>query len=299
MEIKSYKISAVIPTGQYANIQPSLEMEGGSIEQMSKEGMSHIRDMFDRYSDQQLKKFDVSESYKLFSFNEEGVSVDFDRINHVYKHNGNVLESASDFVKKYSKDFNPKLVAQNCEKSWGISAKEIQDMWSSNADISTELGNIIHKTLEHWIKFKDSGITIMGNTEKEENPAIPKHPVLRNIIKSFDKLCGGGNYLSEVFVTDIKNGKCGQIDRLKILDNAKKVCRVQDYKVNVGAEEINSSSKLSGPFKDMPANKLSKYQIQLSYYGQMLAESGWKVDGLDVFVYEDVWKLYELDSLKL
>lgn len=50
---------------------------------------------------------------------------------------------------------------------------------------------------------------------------------------------------------------------------------------------------------ELPKTKLSKYQLQLSFYATLLALSGWTVEGLDVFVYENGWKHYELEILSL
>ncbi len=300
MEIKSYKVSAVVPVAQYANIQPTIELEGGTIAEMQGEAMSHIKFMFDKYGEKPLNVSDsITEDIKLFSFNEKDVIVDFERIGHTYTYNGKKLESATKFIKPYTKAFNAEAISKNCEKGWGVDATEIQDMWGSNGKIATDFGNVIHETLEHWLKFKDNGATIMKNADKDINPALPRHPFLKGIIEDFDNICGEGIYLSEVFVTNIKDGTCGQIDRLQILDKEKKVCRIIDYKVNVGAKDITQSAKLSGPFKDLPANKLSKYQIQLNYYKKILEASGWKVESIDVYVLEDRWKLFTMETLKL
>ena len=84
-----------------------------------------------------------------------------------------------------------------------------------------------------------------------------------------------------------------------LLDKKKKICRIQDYKINVNSEEIKSSDAPLGEFSKLPANKLTKYQLQMSFYANMLEKSGWKVEGLDVFVYEDNWIHHELEVLKV
>ena len=301
MEIKSYKIQATIPTGQYANIQPSIEMEGDSIDEMSKVGLDHIKGLFSRYSELSFKEQQgvVSESIQMRSFNEKDVVVDFDSLAHKYVYNGKVFESASDFVKKHTKPFNATLVSKNCEKSWGVPATDIAKMWNSNGTLAASFGDVVHSALEHWIKFGSNGNTIMESTKKDVNPALPKHPFLKTVIEDFIKVAGVGEFYAEVFVTDVNGGRCGQIDRLKIIDKTKKICRVQDYKVNVNSEDISSENKLAKPFNELPANKLSKYQVQLSYYADILKKSGWTVEGLDVYVYEDTWKHYQLSLLEI
>ena len=117
---------------------------------------------------------------------------------------------------------------------------------------------------------------------------------------SFDKINKvKGRVVTEALVTDVENGLCGHADRIVIIDEKKKVCRVGDYKINVGAEEISSKNKVLAPFDYLPANKLSKYQLQMSVYANMLQKSGWTVEGLDVYVFESEWKHFELDILKV
>jgi hypothetical protein len=105
--------------------------------------------------------------------------------------------------------------------------------------------------------------------------------------------------LTEVLITDIKNGLCGRTDRLVVLDWDKKICRVGDYKINVDASEIMSRHKALPPFNKLPMNKITKYQIQMSIYANMLQKSGWTVTGLDVYVYEDEWQYYPLEVLQV
>ena len=303
MEIKSYKMSAVIPVMSYGNIQPSIELEGGTLEESQDFAMTHIKDIFARFADQPLKESDLvsSESVKIVSFNEEGVVVDY-KPNpvHEYSYEGKKLVGATSVVSQFTKSFDAKAISKNCEKPWGVKAEAIQEMWKSNGDVSSDFGSAIHKALEHYFNFKTRGEVIQTRTEKEVNPAMPKHPILRGIIEDFEELNSfRGEVLQEVLVTDIKNGRCGQIDRLLIVDKTKKVCRIQDYKVNVGAEEITSSHKLKAPYEKLPANKLSKYQLQMSVYAKILQNSGWTVTGIDAFILDDVWSHVMFDVIDI
>ena len=293
----NYKISAVIPTMQYGNIQPSYEFEGADLKEMERVGMDHIQDMFDKYSEKPLiEKGVVTES--LISFN-EGVEIDFDKKTHTYLYKGNKLEGATSFVNWYIKPFDSAVVANKCEKSWEVPADKIQSMWRSNGDISSTFGTLIHNLLEHYNNYKEQGEKILEKTGKEQNPAIPKHPILKSIILDFAEMVKDekGEVVSEVLVSDVNTGRCGQIDRLLIVDADKKICRVQDYKINVGSKD--KGQKLLAPYDKLPATKMSKYQLQLSFYANLLANSGWTVEGIDVFVYEDKWIHEELSILEV
>ena len=305
MQIKSYKIGATIPAMQYGNLQPVIEMEGEGLvlEDAHNFSMKYIKEMFAKYSEQPLKESDlvVSESVRITSFNEEGVVVDY-KPNpvHEYSFEEKKLRGATSIVSDFTKGFDAQVVSKSCEASWKVGAEAIQDMWKSNGVASSSFGSAIHEALEHYFNYKTIGETIQKNTDKEDNPALPKHPLLKRIIQEFEALNSfKGEVLQEVLITDVKNGRCGQIDRLLILDKAKKVCRIQDYKVNVDAEAITSSCKLKAPYNELPANKLSKYQLQMSVYAEMLENSGWRVDGLDAYVLEEGWKHYEFNKLDI
>jgi len=299
MKIKNYKIGAVIPTVQYGNLQPVIELEGEDLEEMQEVGLNHIKDLHSRFSDTELKEttHTISESVKMPSFNQD-VELDFDTSAHKYTYEGKDLQSGSVYASSFYKKFDMQGIAKNCAKTWGVSAGDIADMWGSNGTVSSDFGTAIHKALEHYFDFKSNGKIIVENTDKEDNPALPKHPILRNIIQQFDELDKtDGEFETEILVTDVEHNRCGIIDRLAILDREKKVCRVQDYKVNVGAEDESSNLKAKAPYDELPKNKLTKYQIQLSFYANILQQSGWTVEGIDVYVLEDVWKVYQLDIL--
>lgn len=297
MEIKSYKLSATVPVGSYANIQPSIEIEGATIEEASAVAMGHIKELFSKHSDVSLQTKDVAEIVMLKSFN-EGVMVEFDKTNHTYRHKGEPLMGATTFLKQFTKEFNGEQIAKALEKSWGVTAQEVLGLWSDNNSLATDFGTVVHKALENYVKNKPLGEKIVSKNGKE-NPALPKHPILRSICEGYDKVAGEGKVLSEILVTDVEAGRCGQVDNFLIVDEEKKVCRIRDYKVNIGSEETSQGAKLLPPYEKMPANKLSKYTLQLNFYAQMMEKSGWTVDGLDVFVLEDGWKHYELERVNI
>lgn len=301
MKIKTYKIGAVIPTVQYGNLQPVIEIEGEDLKEMQEVGLNHIKELHSRFSDTQLKETSksIQESIKMKSWNED-IELEFNEETHEYKHNNKTLQSGSVYASSFYPKFDAKGIAKNCEKSWGVGSSDIISMWNSNGTVSSDFGTVIHKALEHYDNHKKNAVTIAKNKDDQEDRALPKHPILRQIIKSFVELDQPkGDVETEVLVTDVNDLKCGIIDRLLILDKAKKVCRVQDYKINVGAEEESSNLKAKAPYDELPKNKLTKYQIQLSFYAEILKNSGWTVEGLDVFVLEDEWKHYPLEILEI
>lgn len=230
------------------------------------------------------------------SFNED-VDIVFDEKVHAYTHKGEKLLSGSKFVARFVPEFDAEKIAKNCEKKWCVPAHDIQTLWLDNGDTASFFGSAIHKGLENYFKHRENGAIIMANSKKLENAALPKHPILKKIILDFEKMVMPGRLLTEVFVTGLKKKLCGQLDLVLIVDEGKKICRVQDFKINVGAEDVEENKTLLAPFHLLPANKLTKYQIQLSFYAMLLEDSGWIVLGLDAYVLEDEWKHFELKNI--
>ena len=182
-------------------------------------------------------------------------------------------------------------------------------MWASNGNVSGLLGTTVHLALEHYINFKAVGETITKTRQKagkdvEGNYAMPKHPFLKKTITNLNKLTNKldkkykvERVVAEALVTDSATGWGGLVDRLAILNHEKKIARIQDYKVNIGAEKEESHSKPKHPFSHLPANKLTKYALQLSFYASILKKHGWTIEGLDVFIFESKWVHHQLELI--
>lgn len=247
------------------------------------------------------------------SFSEPDIIVDFNDTQHIYnmRVDGSykVLKGGTTFIKRFFKPFDAKRVAKQCAQYWGVDSSDIEDLWNSNGTLAGNFGTVVHASLEHYINFYEIGKQITETRKKsgkpqKENYALPKHPVLKKIIKScnrmtdrLDKKYGVQEIIAEALITDSTTGWGGLVDRLAILNRKKKIARVQDYKVNINAELVESHHKPLPPFDHLPANKLTKYQLQMSFYAALLEKHGWTIDGLDVFIYEDKWVHHELDMV--
>lgn len=300
MNIDKITVGAVIPTIQYGNLQPSIELSGVDAKEGLDYALKHIKDVWAKYSEKgELNEKDVSYSVIKKSFNED-ISISYDDFNHVYKYESKPLTSATSIIKKFYKEFNVNTVAMQCAKSWGVEKDVILSIWDSNRDLASSFGSMVHNALEHYHKFKAYGQIISETRGADSNYALPKHPLIRDIILSFEEINKEeGDIVPEALLTDINSGYCGHADIVLVKDWDKKVCRVQDYKINVDSEVESSNEKALAPFDTLPSNKITKYQLQLSVYANMLQKSGWTVEGLDVFVYEEKWKHFPLTVLKI
>ena len=295
IKLKEFTVKATIPTGSYANLQPEITVEAESMQEAEAYVMPQIQKMFQEFSDAPLKSRGVIE--KLKSFNED-LELDFDRVNHIYTYKGNRLESASGFTARHVKPFDKIGISKTCEKSWGVPQADILELWDSNGGVAADFGTAIHSVLEHYFKRRELGKAILQKSKKTVNPALPNHPFLQQLIQELEALdTEEGVEMQELLISNVDKGYCGLIDKLKILDMDKKVCRIQDYKIAYEVEK--AGDKLLTPFDNLPPTKLSKYQIQLSFYANLLQLSGWTVTGLDIFAYDGKWQKYSLEILEV
>ena len=238
----------------------------------------------------------------LKSMTEPERKIWFDEESHTYtdKETGETLISATTFIKKYKEDFDSEKVANQCSTKygWGVSPKDILKLWNENGTVTSMLGDAVHQALEFWERFRKMGQIIMDSSGRKLNPALPKHPVIRDIILGFIEQDPykdeDWTVYPEAFVSYGKY--CGLIDR-PLINREHKKARVGDYKINVEADKLGKQKYL-GPFKDMPTNKLSGYELQMSFYAAIIATKDIEVEGLDAYVYTDKWRHYPMEVNK-
>lgn len=236
---------------------------------------------------------------RMKSFNED-VELTFLDTEHRYIYKGEDLVSASTYKKRWIKEFDKESISRMCANAWGVTQKEVLGLWENGGNISADFGTVIHKALEHYEKYKVLGKMLQDKKDLPFNKALPSHPMLRDIVLDFTRnfTHKDDEILTEVLLTNVEKGICGQADRIKV--TGKKKCRVEDYKININADKENKNIKFLGQMADLPKTKLSEYQIQLSIYARMLELSGWEVEGLTVYVYdEEGWRKFDMDILKL
>ncbi len=285
------ELGATIPTVQYGNLQPKLELEttkeNYDRDMRALEGK--MKELWDRYSEKPLTTHGEALQGTADDFVERvtftGETILWSESKHEYRDlDGKVLLGGSTYAHQFEKEFDLKMMLPRCSKAWGVSEEVIADIWSKNSQVSTSFGDALHKALESIHIHYEDGEKIRrmkkqkAGAERLENGAIPRQPVLRKAILAFvDQF--GIDALPEVLISDVKNGRAGSIDRLKIIDKEKKICRVQDYKTSA-----------------MDSDKTLVYQHQLSFYAKILQEMGWTVAGLDIFDWDgDKWTLQELE----
>lgn len=285
MKVSTLNLKATIPTGQYANVIPELEIELGesSYEEARDWGLKHLQDIQALVGEKPLTIHDVTviqpQSDKLERLTDiDGITVYMNRDAHTYQNKDGVgLLSGSTFAHKFVADFPKDRISGAMASKAGVPQDDILHMWETNAEASTSLGSAIHAALELYGKYKDTSLAVKGSVESVSH----NNPFLKAIQKLFyaERLDEAALY--EAFVADDELLICGFIDRLLIVDAKRKIARVQDYKTN---PNIIKKKDILPPFKGTIENtELGAYWLQLSFYAYILARKGWIIEGLDIF----------------
>ena len=231
------------------------------------------------------------------SFNED-IYLTFLEKDHRYLYEGREFVSATGYIKKWINPFNEDAISATCAKKYGCAQEDVLGLWKGGGNVAAAFGTAIHNALEHYERYMWLGKIIQSQKGDLDNKAMPSHPVLREIVEGFYALHPQKHLVvPEALITNVELGLCGFADRVEITGD--KTCVVEDYKVNVDAELESHNNKYLGKMAHLPKTKLSKYQMQMSFYARLLQLSGWHVEGLRTFVYDTEWKKYEMDILPM
>lgn len=270
MRIKEVTIGATISTASYNNISPSITVEvDDDVEEAKALAMSHIVGLSQQYAEEGKalkggKAISTAKRIECFV----GGSVLYDDAAHIYTNEaGDVYLSGSQYAKKFAKEFNAQAIASKMEAKSGIPASEILEIWQMSGKASASFGTAIHEALEMYGKFTKTCQTL----DKEYHQS--NIPMVKAIVDGFFQGKEQENAIYEAMVVDHDRKWAGQIDRLLIVDEAKKICRIQDYKTN----------------GELKPEQLEVYWHQLSFYGSILQAHGWTVEGLDIHHWSNKW----------
>lgn len=270
--MEKFTITATIPTVQYGNIQPTIEVEADTYEEAKTIGLARMEDIWGKYAQIPLPKKTDEGFLILDTFT--GEKIKYNAETHQYTDlEGTKLVSGSEYKKSFDKPFPRDFLAGKVATKYGVPTETVISMWEANSKISTTFGNSIHYSMEQWFKFRASGCD-----DKQYN--LPKHPFLRAMVEAFPHK--DNNVIPEVLVSCVKERMSGQIDGILVIDAEKKICRVIDYK-----SDADIQKNLDGHF------------IQLSFYAKILTLAGWSVEMLEVWNYTDGWKSYESAPLEV
>lgn len=291
-----FDLTAVIPTYQYANIQPTVHTTGETFEEARDKALVQMKSIWDQVAEGGKTLNLPIQQTTSASFVDQicqvsGTKVPFDAVAHKYAHG---WTGGSTFAHRYKKPFLKEFMAGKMATSYGVKAEDILAMWAANSEASTSLGTAIHAALELYGKFSNLSLKIKGTHES----SLHKNPILTDIVNKFYQGRSNEDAGYEIFVADAEKKFCGFIDRVLYVDRDKKIVRVQDYKTN---PDINKKETILSPFNGVVDNTtLGAYWLQLSFYAYILAKAGYTVQGLDIFNLENgEWVTYQHDVVDI
>lgn len=269
-------MTAVIPTQQYGNIQPTFTAEGETHDEAMTAALKMIKDVWDKTAPQKLLIRDTERAPSVLMGNElvcwaSGTKVTFEPVNHDYYAPGDSREwlSGSTFAGRYKSEFQEQLIAGRMGVKNDVDPNEIVAMWHLNRDASSTVGSAVHMALQLRGQYGELSKAVKAGSLES---ATTKNPILIPIVDQFFETREHEDARYEVFVADPKRAHCGFIDRLVIDDDG---LVVEDYKTN---SELHKKETIKAPFKDLvPATKMGSYWLQLSFYARILTSHGKRV----------------------
>jgi len=183
---------------------------------------------------------------------------------------GNELIGGSTYASQFEKEFDRDRIAHDYANKHDLEMEQVVDYWEGMGTLSADYGTAVHSALEHYSKsFKTFG----------HEDSLPRVPHLKEAVKAFLKVSDFKDCIAEPLITDVEKGMSGWIDNLRFVDE--KTVVVEDFKTNTFKDQDYSAK--------FPA-KLKSFEKQLSYYGTILENHGYKVQGLVVWHwYQNKW----------
>jgi ATP-dependent exoDNAse (exonuclease V) beta subunit len=184
--------------------------------------------------------------------------------------------SATTFIKKFKKEFNTQLMAEQYAKKRGLDVNEVIADWDLKRDVSTVKGTLIHNMAENW----------WNNKFFPYDPSLAIQNFGYDIIKEkFDKC----EVLFRKFYDDAKTNLVPVKMELVVGDDDYKIAgmvdclfwnkksdklEIWDYKTN---KEIKSSNnfgnKMLHPISHLDECEMNTYSLQLSLYRHIIMKN--------------------------
>ena len=174
---------------------------------------------------------------------------------------GNTLLGGSSYAKQFSFN-NFDTLAEKYADSNGLDKDDVLLYWDSLMKTAGAYGTAIHKALEHYAKFEPT----VGH-----DMALPRQKHTREVVQKFLEVSDMKNCVLEPLITDVEMGMSGWIDLLRFIGEPQdKAVIIEDYKT----AEVDPKKWKS---------KLKEYTYQLNFYGTILYNFGYTIEGLVVW----------------
>jgi len=228
----------------------------------------------------------------LLATNPQGVEIKFNEKQHKY-YTTKVQDftSATTLIHKYFKPFDRDNIARRYATKHGLNFYDVLNKWQHEADISIELGNMVHKFCEE--KLLNLDYTIKPYTDKHKN-------VLRVADRTVDFLLNNFEFIeSEKIIFSEEYKVAGTIDLLMKRNN---VIYILDWKTNKKIETKNIYHKYGlDCISHLDDNNYTHYQLQLNLYKWLLQKENYYNCDIKlklIHITEDNCRFYDCRNLQ-
>lgn len=142
-------------------------------------------------------------------------------------------------------------------------------LWKQKREKACEYGTAIHRNKEDRINYKKKEIYHDGVFTVSSPSRIMEYPDF-NLVSVY----------TEALVYNETYRVAGQVDKI---NQMKRIINIRDYKTNESiSTEGFRNQMMTGPLKELPDCDLSAYTMQMSTYGWLLEQVGYKVNKLEI-----------------
>ena len=262
--MKKFKLGAVIPTHQYSNIQPEIEVEAETFEEAIAIAEAQLIPFWNKYVEGG-KELKTSRGELIKGI---GGDIFYDDATHTYTNDkGEAYESSSQYASKFVKPFDKQKIAEATAKKYGVDVSEVLDMWNMRGQVSRDLGSALHLAIELHRKHQK----LCRAMDNEKN--LHDSPMIKQAILELEKLLPVGEEKLEAVVVDHEAKRVGRVDLIQI--TAPQTCNIVDFK--------------TGEMKD-------HYWKQLEFTAGILKNAGYKVNKLRIFHWAGKWEVHEHET---
>jgi hypothetical protein len=277
-----FTIAATIPTTQYGNIMPQIEVEARTFGAAYRRAMPRIEEIWARYCEpgRELRALPQSVSGNrevLTAF--LGGKVYYDSAKHEYSNEaGEHYMSGSEFAHKFAKPFDAKKISEAMGMKYGVNPAAIRLMWQLKSEVSRSLGTAVHGALQLHGQYRE-----LYEQLSKEGP-LHDNPIVNTAVEAFfTKDRADQTALYEQVIVDHEAKRAGRVDRIVLIGPAvmsNTVCHIEDFKTD---NDITKS--------------LPIYSKQLNFYRKIIVAAGWTVAKMVVYHWNgSEWVAYPIEE---
>ena len=200
----------------------------------------------------------------------------FDEPHKYFNGAGKEYVSATTFIKKFKKEFETQIMAEQYANKRGLDVKDVLHDWDMKRDISTVKGTMVHNMAENWWNNKSfpydpsTAIKTFGHDIIKE-----KYDKCELIFKKFwaDASKNLVPVKMELVVGDDEYEIAGMVDCL-FWNKKSGMLEIWDYKTNKEIKKSNNfGNKMLQPISHLDECELNTYSLQLGLYKHIIMKN--------------------------